>query len=381
MLIKYVSFIVSALITVSWASSIDSGEQKTATFPQDEEALLKKAPYAPEISSELSSTPFDDSKKAYLWNPQRFHGDLLEALQALSIVENLDFPPSYLKMIEFISDDSPLSRNYRDYITLNYSKPPLIRPQLHPIFWRSLILSSFTEFSSISPEETHQIIEKLNLYPYLDEVQSIFGYGLLDDQFLPKDHFLFISGWGHTPTVKVLLHNRDDISTDDVGAALHYAAWAGHAVIVELLLQNRTDFHTDDICKAFRCAYLRGCDVIFKLLLNRIDIPANHFILALIFASKFGYTSIVKLILEYRKDIDISSKYAGMAFKYALKRRHTSIVELLLQSDRYIFADDVCIDYECDESHSDESDFCNSDSDKSEDLKDSETPKLKEGRN
>jgi hypothetical protein len=179
MLIKYVSFIVSALITVSRASSSDSGEQKTATFPQDEEVLIKKATYAPEISSELSSTTFDDSKKAYLWDPQQFHVDLLEALQALSIVENLNFPPSYLKIIEFISDDSPISRNYRDYITLNYAKPPYFLPQHQSLFWRSLIFSSFTDFSSISPRESRQIIEKLQFFRDLAKFHLLFVYGLI----------------------------------------------------------------------------------------------------------------------------------------------------------------------------------------------------------
>lgn len=33
----------------------------------------------------------------------------------------------------------------------------------------------------------------------MDEVQSPFAYGLLDDKFLLKDHFLLVLGWDHTP--------------------------------------------------------------------------------------------------------------------------------------------------------------------------------------
>jgi ankyrin repeat protein len=338
MLIKYVSFIVSALITVSWASSIDSGEQKTATFPQDEEALLKKAPYAPEISSELSSTPFDDSKKAYLWNPQRFHGDLLEALQALSIVENLNFPPSYLKVIEFSSDDSPLSRNYRDYITLNYSKPPYLLPQHQSLFWRSLIFSSFTEFSSISPRESRQIIEQLQFFRDLAKFHLIFGYGLLDDQFLPNEHFLLVTGWCHNPTVKLLLQYRDDISTDNVCQAFYCADLNGNDEVFGLLLKYRTDIPASYVGQVLAKAV--RAPIVELLLQSCADIPSEHVHSALRIASKFGYTSIVELILQYRKNIDICSKHAGMALKYASKRGHTSIVELLLQSRCYIISDD-----------------------------------------
>jgi hypothetical protein len=369
MLIKYVSFIVSALITVSWASSIDSGEQKTATFPQDEEALLKKAPYAPEISSELSSTPFDDSKKAYLWNPQRFHGDLLEALQALSIVENLDFPPSYLKMIEFISDNSPLSRNYRDYITLNYSKPPYFLPQHQSLFWRSLIFSSFTEFSLISPQESSQIIQQLNLFSYLDEVQLLFVYGLLDNQFLPKDHFLLVTGWGHTSTVKLLLQNRDDISYDHISRAFFYAArtGSGHTAIVELLLKYRTNISADDVGYALYKTVNAGDASTVELLLRyRTDIPASYFSEAL---KKAVHAPIVELLLQ--SCADIPSEHVNSALKIASEWGYTSVVDVILQYQKDITdddVDDVDIEYE----------YYESDSDKSEDLED---PKLKEGLN
>jgi hypothetical protein len=148
MLIKYVSFIVSSLITVSWASSSDKIEQ---TLSQLDEVLIKKVSNAPEISSELSymSMPFDDAKKSYLWNPKLFHNDLLEALQALSIAENYNFPP-YLIFLEFISTDSPLAHTFRNYIALNYCKCQNLQTKYQPLFWRSLVFSSFTDFSSIS---------------------------------------------------------------------------------------------------------------------------------------------------------------------------------------------------------------------------------------
>jgi ankyrin repeat protein len=275
--------------------------------------------YAAEIS------PCYNSAKSYLWKPMLFHGDLLEALQALSIVENLNFPP-YLKVLIFIFNDSILSHDFRDYITLNYCKPSDLSPQHQPLFWRSLIFSSFTDFSSISPQHSRQIMEQLQLISSLDENQDqfLFGYadflglepckgnsrlcfyrnrfvyGLLDDQFDSVYHFHRVAGWGHTTTVKLLLQHRTDVSAIYVGWGLKTASEGGHISTVKLILQSH------------------------------IDISARYVGSALCEAAQGGHTSIVQILLQYRTYI--STYYAGNALEYAAKGDRILIVELLLLS-------------------------------------------------
>jgi hypothetical protein len=103
---------------------------------------------------------------------------------------------------------------------------------------RVLIFSSFTDFSSISPQHSRQIIEQLQSLSSLVEVETIFVYGLLDDQFTSKNHFRLVLGWGHTSTVKLLLlllKCRTDILANS--CALIFASEKGQISI----LQRHTD--------------------------------------------------------------------------------------------------------------------------------------------
>jgi hypothetical protein len=332
MMIKYVSFIVSLLTTVSCASSSNDGKEIAFSFSEVEESQQTYNSHVIPIPTSIAmkneyALPFYDSDKSYLWDPQQFHCDLLEAFQALSIVENPNFPP-YLKMLKFLSVDSPLAHVFRDYMSLNYCKPSYLHTQHQPLFWRSLIFSSFTDFTSISPQHSRQIIEQLQLLPSLVEVETIFVYGLLDDQFKSKNHFRLVLGWGHTSTVKLLLQGRTDISAFYADLTLPYAAKHGQLAIVKLLLQQDTKIYYDSVCCAIRKAVKSGYEPIADfLLLHRTDIPAYDLGCALKYASRKGRISTVKHIFQHPHEINNYDVF--FAFRSAVKAGHNHIVEFL----------------------------------------------------
>jgi hypothetical protein len=343
--------------------------------------------------------PIDNS---YLWDPQQFHSDLLEAVQTLINVENPNLP-YYTMIIEFITKDSDLAHLFRHYIAQNYCKPSNLRGEHQPVFWRSLIVSSFTGFSSRFPHYSSQIIEQMQSLSCLDEFQSLFVYEILDDQFSPKYYFSLVSECGHTFTVDLLLQHRTDIAASDVssalgcaaragqtstvdlilqhftdiaaagvGSALDSAAEGGHISTVDLILQRRTDLnastvgwalsnavkgrHTNIIDRLFqRCTGVSSpilslalssaieIDLIYAVdLFTRTDTNIDYVDagLALDEAAELGHTHIIDLLLQRRTDI--TAYYARQAFKSAAKKGHTPAVNLL-QRHPYIAADDVCL--------------------------------------
>jgi hypothetical protein len=275
---------------------------------------------------ESSLQPID---KSYLWDPQQFHSDLLEAFQSLRIVENYNLPP-YLKILEFLSGDSALAHLFRHYIAQNYCKPSNIHTQNQPLFWRSLIFSSISVFSSLFPHYSSQIINQLQSLPFFNEVQYLFVYGLLDHQFFSKNHFPLVSSWGHTPTVKLLLQRRTDIETDHMDQSLASATEGGHTVIVEFLLQHHTDIGAVCVVRAFERAVEAGYAPIVDLLLqNRIYISSEHIGWALKSAAEGGHTHIVDILLQYHTVI--ASDLFDQALYNAARYGHSHVVELLLQ--------------------------------------------------
>jgi hypothetical protein len=329
MLIKYVSVLVSLLLL---CPGLALAMEVNETQVDEAEALMKKAPCAAEISPVPSHMPSYNSANSYLWKPMLFHRDLLEALQALSIVENLNFPP-YLKVLRFIFNDSILSHDFRDYITLNYCKPSDLSPQHQPLFWRSLILSSFTDFSSILPQHSRQIMEQLQLISSLDENQDqfLFGYGLLDDQFDSAYHFPLVAGWGHTTTVKLLLQHRTDVSAIYAGWGLKTASEDGHISIVKLLLQSHIDISVDYIGNALQYAAKSNRKLVVEhLIQHRIDISTRYVGLALREAAQGGHSSLVEFLLQYRADI--SADDIGWALYCACGSENTFTVQLLLEN-------------------------------------------------
>jgi hypothetical protein len=276
---------------------------------------------------------------SYLWDPQQFHSDLLEAVQTFIGVENLHLP-YYTMIIEFVSKDSTLSHLFRHYIAQNYCKPSNLSAKHQPLFWRSLILSSFSVFSSLLPQYSSQIIEQIQSLSSLDEFQSLFVYEILDDQFSPNYYFRLVAKWGHTFTVDLLLQRRTDIAAADVGSALKWAANVGQISTIDLLLQRRTDIAADDVGSALESAAEGGhISTVDLILQRRTDIAADDVSNALQCAAKRGHTSTVDIILQSRTDIaadDVSN-----AFEYATIGRHPSTVDLLLQRRTDIAPDDV----------------------------------------
>jgi hypothetical protein len=300
--------------------------------------------------------------KSYLWDPQEFHGDIFEALQALRIVENYNLPP-YLKITEFLSGDSDLAHLFRHYIAQNYGKPkPSDLPSRdQPLFWRSLIFSSFADFFSICPHISHQILQQLQLSTSLDEGQPPFFYGLLGNRLHSPYHLVVAAGWGHvstvdrllqrcnyisadnvsrallnaakcgyTSTVKLLLQRRTDLSADHVSWALRSAAKGGQTSTLKLLFQRRTDFSADHVSSALQNAAKGGhAFTVDCILLTRNDIPINYIGRALVDAAQFGHTYIVDFLLQRRNDI--SCYHVGCALQGAAKGGHTCIVDCLLQ--------------------------------------------------
>jgi ankyrin repeat protein len=273
---------------------------------EDSKQLADKilAGLIPSIYSKLTDTSYEIAirkyqesllqpiDKSYFWDPQQLLSDILEALQAFSIVEKFNLRP-YIKIIEFLVDDSPLAYLFRHYIAQNFCKPSNLPPQHKPIV--KLFLQGRTDITT-------------------------YDVGLA---------LIWASEGGHVPVVEYLLYHRDNIPIDYVGKALECATIEGHIAIVELLLQRRARIPADHVFQALRFAAKGGYTAIVELLLyNCDDISAYHVGFALCDAAESGYTHVVELLLQIRTDINAYD--AGIALGNASKGGHTSIVESLL---------------------------------------------------
>jgi hypothetical protein len=305
---------------------------------------------------ESSLQPID---KSYLWDPQEFQVDLLEALPILRIAENNSNLPDCLKIIGFLADDSVLAHLFRHYIIQNFCKPSDLSPQDQPLFWRSLIFSSFTDFSSIFPDHSSQIIEQLQLLSTsLDEGHSlchlitVAGWGHTSSVYrlLQRCDYFFAdhlgraledaAQFGHTFVVDFILQRRNSTYADHVGSALIEAAKGGHTTTVDCLLQRSDDIYADNVGSALRSAFNgRHTSTIDSLLQRRNDISADHVGWALQNAAEGGHTSAVDCLLQ-RRDY-ISADHVGWALRNAAKDGHTSTVDCILQRRNDISADHV----------------------------------------
>ena len=263
--------------------------------------------------------PIDNS---YLWDPQLLSGDILAALQDPINVEDTHLAP-YLKILRFISQDSPLAHLYSHYIAQNYHKPSNLEPERLSLFWGSLIFSSFTAFSAILPILSSEIFEQI----FQSTDQSILANDLVENQFLSGFYFYLVASWGHTPTVEILLQRRTDISADNAGCALRTAASGGHTPIVKILLDCRTDILAGNAGFALRSAASGGHTPIVEILLRRTDISAFNAGEALKSAAFGGYTSTVDIILQGRTDID--PRHLQIAHQRASKSGHNETVTAL----------------------------------------------------
>jgi len=235
--------------------------------------------------------PIDNS---YLWDPQLLSGDILAALQNLINVADTHLAP-YLKILRFISQDSPLAHLYSHYIAQNYHKPSNLEPERLSLFWGSLIFSSFTAFSAILPILSSEIFEQI----FQSTDQSILANDLVENQFLSGFYFYLVASWGHTPTVEILLQRRTDISADNAGCALRTAASGGHTPIVKILLDCRTDISAVNAGRALIEAAEYGQTDIIDILLRRTDVSADHAGLALKIAARVGHNAITVPLRSY----------------------------------------------------------------------------------
>jgi hypothetical protein len=277
--------------------------------------------------------PIDNT---YLWDPELLHGDLLEALQKLSFVEDPNFPP-YLKIIEFLSSDSPIGHLFYHYIAQNYCKPSHLSTKHQPLFWRSLIFSSFSGFSSLFPQYSHQILQQL--LPSLGQIQYIFVDETLQNALSSNHQFVMVSGWGHSNTVDLFLEYRTNLSADCVGLALEYASEGGHKNTIDRILQRYTEISAHYIGRALACAATGGriyiVDFYFK---RRTAISADFAGKALENAAQNGHTCIVDYLLRFT---DISISYVGRALEIAVKGGHAPTVDFLLEKRTDISVDNV----------------------------------------
>ena len=264
--------------------------------------------------------PIDNS---YLWDPQLLFDDLLAALN----IEDSNFAP-YLAVLRFLSEDSSLANLFRHYIAQNHHQPSNLTQEQQPLFWRSLVFSSFSAFSSLLPNHSRQISDQIFLLS--GQNLSILDHDLVDYQFSSDVQFASVAVWGHTATVDLLLQSRADISAKWVGLALQYAVISGHTDTVDIILQRRTDFPAYRAEEALRIAAQGGQADIVDIILQRCtNISAYHAGDTLCHAAKAGHAETVDLFLRLRTNIDVA--HAGTAFMIASQGGHTAIVAILLQ--------------------------------------------------
>lgn len=111
---------------------------------------------------------------------------------------------------------------------------------------------------------------------------------------------------GDLKTVQMLLADGVDINikiTADGGNALLIASYYGHTDIVKLLLEREAD----------------------------VNVKNTDGVSALRMASQEGHTDIVKLLLERGADVNIKSTNGVTALMKASQNGHTDIVKLLLE--------------------------------------------------
>ena len=147
---------------------------------------------------------------------------------------------------------------------------------------------------------------------------------------------------GHIKIVQFLLKNNVDINGGEY-TALSRAATEGHTKIVKLLINNGADVNAKDpwrytiIGNVLSDDYLLNSkekknsrDIIKILLENDADFNLNtHNYTVLMWASLWGYTDIVKLLLNAQADINAIDANNKTALIYATDNGHTDIVQLL----------------------------------------------------
>jgi hypothetical protein len=150
MLIKYFSFLVLMLITVSWASSNDDGEEIMAvSFFQAGEALIEEALDTPEISSQFTSSSH--------------------------------------AILSSIASKNVFAMSFYDFAVQNYDFHELGFDSEDPQYWNAFINYPFRIFSRKQPDRAQLIINKIVLpsHPFLSQVAFTFQTAELLGQLNP----------------------------------------------------------------------------------------------------------------------------------------------------------------------------------------------------
>jgi hypothetical protein len=151
MLVKYISFLVFLLITVSWASSSDDDADKeiAASFYQVGEVLIKDALNTPEISSQLTSSSH--------------------------------------AILSSIASKNEFAMSFYDFAVQKYKFHKLRFDSEDPQYWNAFINYPFRGFSRKQPDRAQEIIDKIVLphHPFLSQVQFTFQTDEFLGQFIP----------------------------------------------------------------------------------------------------------------------------------------------------------------------------------------------------
>jgi ankyrin repeat protein len=150
---------------------------------------------------------------------------------------------------------------------------------------------------------------------------------------------------GHVAAVKVLIDNGAEINadinaTDDRGlTALMRAAQNGHFVVVQVLIAKGADIHATDkqgVNALMLAAYSRHT-LAQKLLIRAKD--KNDGTTALMFASSFGHTDTVHVLIKHKANIEEVDDNGNTALLLAAQKGHTDTVHALIKHGANIKAE------------------------------------------
>lgn len=182
------------------------------------------------------------------------------------------------------------------------------------------------EYQYIDPGEYNNFaIRKASEKGYTEIVKMLLEDWRVDPTDLNNEPIRHASANGHTEIVKILLEDKRTNPSIYDNNAIQLAATNGHTEIVKILLQDkRVDPSTNDNF-AIRGASQHGHVEIVKMLMKdkRVD-PSD----AILNASDGGHMEIVNILL---KDKRVNKSKYDLAIRYASRKGFTDILKLLLK--------------------------------------------------
>jgi len=140
-----------------------------------------------------------------------------------------------------------------------------------------------------------------------------------------------IKAWqeGYTEIAKLLIEEGADVNAQDSSGctALMWASREGYADIVKLLIEEGADVNVMTIIEVRSTSYQSfSGGMIYR------DCEPTGGYTALICASEYGHTEIVKLLIEAGADVNARQWDDATALTYASREGHTEIVNLLIKA-------------------------------------------------